>query len=186
MQFTRLGNFGVQNTYFQIKTRIYVYVGIDVNGEVKQIFFIFFFLLLLFIFFFYFFIIIIIFFIYFFYFYFIFFFFLGGGGGVRRDVQGEVKFFENSNYKFYGGGDGGWGWGDRVGGVRVDVNVNVIFFWKGVGSRVGVALGVGLGCQGRCERRSGVLVRIQKQNGGWQGVGFGGVSVDVNEELKFL
>ena len=35
MQFTRLGNFGVQKAYFQIKTRIYVHVGVDVNGEVE-------------------------------------------------------------------------------------------------------------------------------------------------------
>ena len=46
-----------------------------------------------------------------------------GGGGVRVDVNGEVKFCENSKkiiYFFLGGGRG------RVeeggGGVRVDVN----------------------------------------------------------------
>ena len=47
------------------------------------------------------------------------------------------------------------------------------------------------GCQGGCERRIEVFVKIQKKNGGSGGggvgrVGFGGHKVDVNEELKFL
>ena len=51
-----------------------------------------------------------------------------------------------------------------------------IFFWGG-------------GCQGRCEQRSEVFVKIQKKNiniffvGGGGG---GGVRMDVNVELKFL
>ena len=46
--------------------------------------------------------------------------------------------------------------------------------------------GVGFGGQGGCERRIEVFVKIQKKLGGGQGVGLGGVRVDVNEELKFL
>ena len=53
--------------------------------------------------------------------------------------------------------------------------------------------------QGGCERRIEVFVKIQKKNifffgggrgggrgGQWEGSGWGGVRVDVNEELKFL
>ena len=48
-----------------------------------------------------------------------------------------------------------------------------------------------LGGQGGCERRIEVFVKIQKKNnlgggGSGGGVGFGGVRVDVNEDLKFL
>ena len=55
--------------------------------------------------------------------------------------------------------------------------------------------GVGLGGQGRCERRIEVFVKIQKKKnwgGGGRGGGGegsdwgGGARVDVNEELKFL
>ena len=53
--------------------------------------------------------------------------------------------------------------------------------------------GVGLGCQGGCERRIEVIVKIQKKKiwGGGEGggrgrVGGGGVRVDVIDELKFL
>ena len=53
--------------------------------------------------------------------------------------------------------------------------------------------GVGLGGSGGCDRRIEVFVKIQKNNwgrpggGGWgEGSGWGGVRVDVNEELKFL
>ena len=61
----------------------------------------------------------------------------------------------------------------------------------------GGGVGVELGGQSGCERRIEVFVKIQKKNlgGGGGGVrgsvgrgggGGGGVSVDVNEELKFL
>ena len=52
--------------------------------------------------------------------------------------------------------------------------------------------GGGGGGQGGCERRIEVLVKIQKKNIFWGGgglvggSGWGGVRVDVNEELKFL
>ena len=58
-------------------------------------------------------------------------FFLGGGGvgsggggeGVRVDVNGEVKFFENSKKTFFFFGGGGVGSGLESGwGVSVDVN----------------------------------------------------------------
>ena len=46
------------------------------------------------------------------------------------------------------------------------------------------------GCQGGCERKIEVFVKIQKKKfgggGGRGGSGWGGVRVDVNEELKFL
>ena len=63
----------------------------------------------------------------------------------------------------------------------------IIFFLMGVVSGGG---GVGLGGQGRCEQRSEVFVKNKKKcGGGGSGRGgglLGGVSVDVNEELKFL
>ena len=92
-------------------------------------------------------------------------------GGVRVDVNEELKF-----EKLGGRGLGGRqvGWGGRV------------------GSRLGE---VGLGGQGGCEGRIEVFVKIPKkkiegggvsgQMGGGVGGG-GGVTVDVNEELKFL
>ena len=56
--------------------------------------------------------------------------------------------------------------------------------------------GVGVGGQSGCERRIEVFVKIQKKKFGGGGVGGGGVvggsgsgwgvTVDVNEELKFL
>ena len=50
----------------------------------------------------------------------------------------------------------------------------------------GLGRGIGLGGQGRYERRIEVVEKIHKNNrGGGGGVG-GGVRVDVNEELKFL
>ena len=66
---------------------------------------------------------------------------------------------------------------------------------------MGGGVGVGLGGQSGCERRIEVFVKIQKKKifwggGGWgggggsggqlEGLGWGGVRVDVNEELKFL
>ena len=57
----------------------------------------------------------------------------------------------------------------------------------------GGGVGWGGGCQGGCERRIEVFVKIQKKNwvgggggGGVRGGGGGGVRVDVNEELKIL
>ena len=101
----------------------------------------------------------------------------------------------------------GWGGG---GGVRVDVNQELKFFWKiqkkkwGGGGWVHGGGGPGWGGQDGCERRIEVFVKIKKKKyffGG--GVGLGGqggcerrievfvkiqkkVRVDVNEELKFL
>ena len=54
--------------------------------------------------------------------------------------------------------------------------------------------GSGWGGQGGCERRIEVFVKFQKKIGGGEGrgggsgggVGWGGVRVDVNEELKLL
>ena len=69
--------------------------------------------------------------------------------------------------------------------------MKTFFFWGGGGG----GGGVGLGGQGGCERRIEVFVKIQKKNfwggggggsGGGSGSGWGGVRVDVNEELKFL
>ena len=82
---------------------------------------------------------------------------------------------------------------------RIEVFVKIqkknFFFW-GVG---GVGGGVGWGGRGRghggCEQRIEVFVKIQKKKfflggggsgGQWEGSGWGGVRVDVNEELKFL
>ena len=53
--------------------------------------------------------------------------------------------------------------------------------WGG-GGRGGVQVG---GCQGRCERKLEVFVKIQKKKIGGLGGRVGGVRVDVNEELKF-
>ena len=58
-----------------------------------------------------------------------------------------------------------------------------VFF--GGGGGVG---GFRLGGQDGCERRIEVFVKIQKKKlgGGGGSGGWGGVAVDVNEELKFL
>ena len=88
-------------------------------------------------------------------------------------------------------------------GVRVDVNceqrIEVFVKIQGKGGSVGGSVGgvrVGLGGQSGCERRIEVFVIIQKKNfffgggggsgGQWEGSGWGGVRVDVNQELKFL
>ena len=47
-------------------------------------------------------------------------------------------------------------------------------------------VGVGLGGQSGCERRTEVFVKIPKKKFFWGGGVGGGVRVDVNEELKFL
>ena len=84
--------------------------------------------------------------------------------------------------------------------VGVDVNQELKFFGKfkkkigGGGGGSGGVGGGGLGGQDGCERRTEVLVKIQKKKkkffGGGGGVGgrgrVGGVRVEVNEELKFL
>ena len=77
----------------------------------------------------------------------------GGGGGFRSGVGHQGKF---------GGGgvvESGWG-------VRVDVNEELKFLckFKTMGSRGGGigSMGVGWGCQGGCERRIEVFVKIQK------------------------
>ena len=85
--------------------------------------------------------------------------------------------------------------GGRVGGgVRMDVKIKKKNNGGGIGSGGG---GGGIGGQGRCEQRSAVFVKIQKQKylflgeggqvgggGGWGGV-WGGHRMDVNKELKF-
>ena len=89
-----------------------------------------------------------------------------------------------------GSGLGGQGGCER----RIEVFVKIQkkkFLW---GGGVGGGVGVGLGGQSGCERRIEVFVKIQKKKlgGGSEGGGsvgggvWGGVRVDVNEELKFL
>ena len=94
----------------------------------------------------------------------------GGGSGLMRTKN--LSFCENSKKKNFFFFLGGGGRGERLGG--------------------GTGGGVGLGGQGGCERRTEVFVKIQKKKiggggrvGPW-GVRVGGVSMDVNEELKFL
>ena len=90
------------------------------------------------------------------------------------------------------GGGGGLGGRGRVGGVRVDVNEELKFFFLG-GKGGGW---VGEGGQGGCESRIEVFWKIQKKKnwggggrvgpwGGGGGPGWG-VRMDVNDELKFL
>ena len=55
-----------------------------------------------------------------------------------------------------------------------------------MGGGVGSGGVVGLGGQGRCERRSEVFVKNKKKMWGGGFRSGGGVRVDVNEELKFL
>ena len=94
-----------------------------------------------------------------------------GGGGLGRGVSG---------------------WGDQA-----ECKRRIELFGKIHQKKIGVRVGLG-GCQGGCERRIEVFVKIQKKWGGgvgWErvgmgvglgGSGWGGVRVDVNEELKFL
>ena len=95
---------------------------------------------------------------------------MGGQGVGERRIEVFEKIKKNG-----GGGSGRGGRGVRVGGVRVG------------GVRVE-------GGHGGCERRIEVFVKIQKKKYFffvfvfffWGGGGmFGGVRVDVNEELKF-
>ena len=60
---------------------------------------------------------------------------------------------------------------------------------KNGGGSGGVVGGVGLGCQGGCDRRIEVFRKIHKKKfsgGSVWGVRVVGVRVDVNKELKFL
>ena len=87
------------------------------------------------------------------------------------DVNNELKFLRTFKKKSGRGGGGGvW-----VGRVRVDVNEELKFLGKfiktkkiggGGGVVEGWVSGVGLGGQGRCERRIEVFVKIQKNRGG--------------------
>ena len=97
-----------------------------------------------------------------------------------------------------GGGEVGSGWGGQGGceqRIEVFVKIQKKKFW----SRGGGCCG-GSG-QGGCERRIEVFVKIQKNvkiiyffffiffgggGSGRVGLGWGGVRVDVNKELKFL
>ena len=95
---------------------------------------------------------------------------LGGQSGCERRIEVFLKIQK----KKLGGGVGGGRWGGRWG------------------------VGVGLWGQSGCERRIEVFVKIQKKKiffwGGGVGGGgrfggggvWGGVRVDVNEELEFL
>ena len=87
---------------------------------------------------------------------------LGGQSGCERRIEVFVK---NQKKNIFFGGEGSVGGGGRGRG------------------------------QGGCERRIEVFVKIKKKNffflgggsgGQWEGSGWGGVRVDVNEELKFL
>ena len=75
--------------------------------------------------------------------------------------------------------------------IEVFVKIQKKNFFLGGGS-VGGGGGRGRG-QGGCKQRIEVFVKIQKKNffgggsgGQWEGSGWGGVRVNVNEELKFL
>ena len=140
----------------------------------------------------------------------------GGAGGVRVGWGSVFVKIQKKKIFFFFFGGGGWVGGRSGWGVRVDVNEELKFLRKftkkknrGVGGVFGLEgvfgccffffffFFLGGGGQGGCERRIEVLVKIPKKNGGgvgvgsegcsgWRGVGFGGVRVDVNEELKFL
>ena len=129
----------------------------------------------------------------------------GGGGrgrgrvwGVRVDVIEELKknLGKFTKKKFQGVGSV-WGGG----GVRVDVNEELKFLCKfkkkkknflgGSGGEVGGGEGSGWAGQGGCERKTEVFVKIQFFFFFfffffWGGGGWGGVRVDVNQELKFF
>ena len=77
---------------------------------------------------------------------------------------------------FRGGGGSGWG-------VRIDLNREESFCEN---SKKNWRVGEGGGGQGGCERRIEVFVKIQKQNWGGVGSGWGRIRMDVNEELTFL
>ena len=126
------------------------------------------------------------------------------------DVIEELKYLGNSKkiyIFFWGGGGGGWvGGGGGGGGVRVDglrggqggcdrrIEVFVKIKKKKMGGVEGASwVEVRLrGGQGGCDQRIEVFGKIKKKKnwgrrGGGGGSGWwGGVRVDVNEELKFL
>ena len=92
------------------------------------------------------------------------------------DVIEELKFLGKFTQIQKSGG--GSVWGDRAGGLRVDVTEELKFFVKikkkwGGGVRGGGRVGGGGGGQGGCERRIEVFVKIQKKRGG-AGRGGGG------------
>ena len=81
--------------------------------------------------------------------------------------------------------------------IEVFVKIQKKKFFLGGGSVGGGLVGGRGRGQGGCERRIEVFVKIQKKKylflgggggsgGQWEGSGWGGVRVDVNEELKFL
>ena len=85
----------------------------------------------------------------------------------------EFKFLGKFKKKI-GGGSGGVGLGGQDGcerriGFCENSKKHIFFFWGGVG-RSGGGGRVGLGVQGGCERRIEVFVKIQKKNGGGEGV----------------
>ena len=102
----------------------------------------------------------------------------GGGGD-----QGRCE--RRSEFLFLGVGLGGQDGCERR--IEVFVKLKKKNWGGGVGSGGG---GVGLGGHCRCEQRSEVFVKIIFFLGGGSGGGgeggFGGVRVNVNEELKFL
>ena len=107
----------------------------------------------------------------------------GGGGRGRGGCERRIEVFVKIQKKM------GVGWG-----VRVDVNEELKFWGKFKKKNEKMGGGGGgsvLGGQGGCERGIEVFVKIQKKKlGGGRGgrgrVGAGGVSVDVNEEFKFM
>ena len=85
------------------------------------------------------------------------------------DVNEELKFFElkkNIIFFFLGGGGRGWGGAGSVGGGGVRVDVIEVF--------------------GKIPQIGGVGGGVGSGGGSGRGSGWGGVRVDVNEELKFL
>ena len=104
---------------------------------------------------------------------------MGGQGGCDRRIERFIGKF--TKQKIQGGGVGLGGGG----GVRMDVNQELKFFWKiqktigGGGGGGWVHGGSGLGGQDGCERRIEVFVKIKKKNvffffGGGGGRGGGG------------
>ena len=111
----------------------------------------------------------------------------GGQGGCERRIEVFVKI-QKKNWGVRGGVRGGEG-GGRVGRVRVDV-IEELKFWGKFTQKNFRGGGVSLGGGSRGGGGGGVVVKIQKKKkllgGGGGGRFWGGVRVDVNEELKFL